>query len=946
MAQDQSKVEPSLSTTQSNQDAPTGGDGKSSPALSMSLSDQKAQTLDSPPPLPKPSDKTSSSASHAAAETRTANTTTPPSETEKLEDLGGPRRRVSRRRPAGPVKGTIAANDDAPSIGGLIYALEQKPSNKPFLYAAIASAVWAFVGLSFFSVMTWQELSAGATLGSMFTRPSFFVTFTAIIVPIAVIWFLALLAWRSEELRLRSSTMAEVAVRLAEPDRMAEQSVASLGQAVRRQVAFMNDAVSRALGRAGELEALVHNEVSALENSYEDNERKIRGLIQELSGERNALSSTSERVAGTLRQLGSEVPSLIEKLSHQQIRLAQIIQQAGDNLTTLEGSIGKNVGKLENSLGARTEELQVLLEGYTTGLATALGSRSEQMRQAFDGYLKTLDSSLGQRTDTLQTVFEEYARALDTTLANRAKTLDVQLIERTKALDLAFNERLQVFDDSIRKSTSAIDQAVGERATALTSALDTHAKTFKADITRQSTELDESLTQGISAVRRTSENITRQSLKAIEGLSNQSEMLKNVSENLLGQINTVTGRFENQSQSIMTAANSLEAANYKIDVTLKARHSDLTHTLDELTGKADEFGRFVEGYSSTIEGSLSDAEHRARQVTEQLLVGAERSRSMQLAELDRPGRGTDARQQKVAGDLRSDFTKITNAVDTELGNLRHRLANAPEDVRQRFGDAATQIASEQQRLREKVQGLSTPSHEDAEQLRKDFTQQLQALARLSQLADGEAARSSQRPAPTAAMTLSGAYEGASRRAAPSSNGHQPSPSPHIRQQQPTTNPSSQNQPRRSPPTSRIGSDTDTWSVGDLLARASQDEQRAAATPPAPTGDELKLDIHAMAQALDPNTAANIWARLRSGQSDVMSRSFYSQNGQALYDQFADRLLTDVGLQQTVDRFLADFDRIRRETDANDPSGAAGQSQLLSDTGRVYLFLAHARGRIR
>ena len=39
-----------------------------------------------------------------------------------------PARRVARRRPAGPVRGKIAANDDVPSIGGLIYALEQKPS--------------------------------------------------------------------------------------------------------------------------------------------------------------------------------------------------------------------------------------------------------------------------------------------------------------------------------------------------------------------------------------------------------------------------------------------------------------------------------------------------------------------------------------------------------------------------------------------------------------------------------------------------------------------------------------------------------------------------------------------------------------------------------------------------------------------------------------------------
>src|SRR4029078_1912717 len=41
-----------------------------------------------------------------------------------------PTRRVARRRPAGPVRGKIAANDDVPSIGGLIYALEQKPSTK------------------------------------------------------------------------------------------------------------------------------------------------------------------------------------------------------------------------------------------------------------------------------------------------------------------------------------------------------------------------------------------------------------------------------------------------------------------------------------------------------------------------------------------------------------------------------------------------------------------------------------------------------------------------------------------------------------------------------------------------------------------------------------------------------------------------------------------------
>lgn len=941
MAQDQSKVVQATTSAKSDSAAQAGnGDTALPRPLSMSLADQKLSTS-SPPPLPKvPGSTTSSSKSNAleSGDPDAASTT--------LVAEPAPKRRVARRRPAGPVKGTIAANDDAPSIGGLIYALEQKPSNKPFFYAAIASAVWGFAGLSFSAVMAWQELSAGTSLLSLLSQPSFFFVITAIFVPITVLWFLALLAWRSEELRLRSSTMAEVAVRLAEPDRMAEQSVASLGQAVRRQVAFMNDAVSRALGRAGELEALVHNEVASLENSYEENERRIRGLIQELSGERGALAKTGEHVAGTLRQLGSEVPSLIEKLSHQQIRLAQIIQQAGDNLTNLEGSIGSNVGKLETSLGQRTEELQVLLEGYTTGLASALGNRSEQMRVAFDDYLQSLDASLGKRTDTLQTVFEEYARALDTTLANRAKTLDAALIERTKALDAAFNHRLQLFDDSIRKSTAAIDDAVGERAAALTSALDTHATTFKTDIGRQTAELDESLTHGISAVRRTSENITRQSLKAIEGLAGQSEMLKNVSENLLGQINTVTGRFENQSQSIMRAANSLESANYKIDVTLKARHSDLSQTLDHLTTKADEFGRFVQGYSSTIEGSLTDAERRARQVTEQLLVGTGQSATKALTGRDSDKRDRDADRDRMIRDLQTEFTKVSNAVDTALGNLRHRFAGVSAETRQRANDAARQIAAEQQRLRDAVQQLSSGTRDDVEAVRSGLYSQVRALEQLSRLtsSDGDNPSSSgQRsqapgsPPANTQMSLTRAYQGAV-------------PPPN---RPPPTWPQQPSQAAGSAPTADRGfgqgsaaqaRDSYKWSVGDLLARASQDDRdQDHATD---SGSNFKLDLKAMANALSPTTAESIWQRLRSGDTNVISTSFYSSEGQKLFDDFSHRLNTDTGLQQTVDRFLTDFERIRRDTEARDPTGSLENSPMLSDTGRVYLFLAHARGRIR
>ncbi|WP_295559143.1 hypothetical protein [uncultured Hyphomicrobium sp.] len=910
--------------------AKSAGDGGADP-LSLAVPASTVVNLGSPtatvnhrlpPPLP-----------NMAAQAQAASPPVPANNEPQVE----PVRRMARRRPAGPPRGKIAANDDAPSIGGLIYALEQKPSTTPFKYAAIATVGWTVICLIFSWIIVRAELASGATFLSLFEKPSTFLTVTAIIVPIAVLWALALLAWRSDELRLRSSTMTEVAIRLAEPDRMAEQSVASLGQAVRRQVSFMNDAISRALGRAGELEALVHNEVTALERSYEENERKIKGLIQELAGERTSLLSTSERVTETLKTLGTDIPTLIDRLSNQQIKLAGIIQGAGENLVQLESAVGQSTDRLENALGGKTMQLQTMLEGYTTGLATALGARTDQLQSAIASYVDTLDTSLSQRTEKLQFVFEEYARALDTSLSNRAQALDMQLVERTKALDMAFGQRLKSFDESIVRSTMNIDSAVAEKARALTSALDSHARTFSETIARQAVNLDESLMHGINSVRRTSENITRQSLKAIEGLAGQSEMLKRVSENLLSQVNTVTNRFEGQGQAILRAASSLENANFKIESTLQGRHAELTHTMEQLTGKADEFGRFVQGFSSSMEGSLTNAEQRARAAAEQLRNSTEAAQRSALADLERFRLEAGAEGERTIDDLRNRFSNISNVVNEQLTSLTSRFDETSDEVRQRASRAAAEIAAEQARLKEQMDRLPTATRENAESMRRALHDQLRAIEQLSNLttrsiAGRDVAPPQQSPYSGAGYggsggsgTLTGSYVAAASRVPPAYQPALPRPS-----------------------AAASGDNRDTWSLGDLLARASRDDEghgggAAPSSAPAPIPFHSQIDI--IARALDPATTAALWQRIAQGQRGVMVRSIYTPEGRSIFDDLSMRYRADGDLQRTINHYLMDFENIRRDAEQRDPSGRAVNAHLLSDMGRVYLFLAHVSGRI-
>ena len=618
-----------------------------------------------------------------------------------------------------------------------------------------------------------------------------------------------------------------------------------------------------------------------------------------------------------------------------------VIEGAGENLTMLETSLASSVGNLETAVGGRTQQLQTVLEThttaltgaiggrtqqlqnvletYTSALAGALGNRAEQLQVTFDNQLQQLDSSLANRTENLQTVFEEYARALDAALANRAQALDYQLVERTRSLDEAFGERLRVFDESIMRSTAAIDSAVVDKTQALTNALDAHAVSFRETIGKQATDLDEALMHGINSVRRASENISRQSIKAMEGLANQSDLLQNISDNLLNQISGITGRFENQGQQIMKAANALETANFKIDKTLQNRHAELTDTLDRLSGKADEFSTFVGDYSTSIAGSLTDADRRAR------------------SELDRMRASAAAESERTLEDLRSRLNTVSSAVTSELGSLTSRFTETSEEMRQQASRTAAEIAAEQSRLRSDMERLPVTTQESSEGMRRALHDQIKALDQLSQLAARTAVqRDVMPPPPLHSETLGApAAQPAPRRSPQEQARSITSLSSTIAQEL-----GNRQRQRGAPTDAREG-----WSLGDLLTRASRDEDAHAGGAQNPASSSFNLDLEAIARALDPATSAAIWTRLRAGQRGVLVRSIYGTEGRAIFDDVSHRCRNDGELSRTVNRYLTDFEHIIADSDARDPSGRLSQSQLVSDTGRVYLFLAHASGRL-
>jgi hypothetical protein len=145
-----------------------------------------------------------------------------------------------------------------------------------------------------------------------------------------------------------------------------------------------------------------------------------------------------------------------------------------------------------------------------------------------------------------------------------------------------------------------------------------------------------------------------------------------------------------------------------------------------------------------------------------------------------------------------------------------------------------------------------------------------------------------------------------------------------------------------------------WPPADLAARVSQSAdpafvggaQAPGARPAAPAqaGGQLRLDE--ISRAIDFRTATEFWQRFRAGDRGVLGRQLYNPDGQATFDEISRRYGRENEFRVTVDRYIADFERLLGEAEGSDPEGRMLQNYLTSESGRVYLLLAHASGRLR
>jgi hypothetical protein len=143
-------------------------------------------------------------------------------------------------------------------------------------------------------------------------------------------------------------------------------------------------------------------------------------------------------------------------------------------------------------------------------------------------------------------------------------------------------------------------------------------------------------------------------------------------------------------------------------------------------------------------------------------------------------------------------------------------------------------------------------------------------------------------------------------------------------------------------------------LSDLLTRASQDDAPAAAGGREAPPESVRAERHSIesldsiavdiARMIDHDAAAELWDRYKRGERNVFTRKLYTMQGQRAFEEIRRKYRSDREFMQTVDRYIAEFERLLDEVSRDDRGQMMSRTYLTSETGKVYTMLAHAAGR--
>jgi len=627
-------------------------------------------------------------------------------------------------RPARLKSSTVAANDDRANIGHVLQSLQRRPSRTPYTVAGVFSAAWVIcaLGLSYSYEGAFASLVAQGG-----TAIPLLVGLTAgFFAPVVFFMVIAHMLARTQELRMISQSMAEVAVRLAEPETVARESIVSVGQAIRREVAAMGDGVERALARAAELEALVNNEVTALERAYNDNELRIRTLLDGLASQRETLVGQAEQVRTAItnvhldlsHDITSVSEAVAERVNEAAQRIARTLAEKGEHITVALGhagdsmidALGERGGDLLDRLERTSRETTHAIETASDRLTSSLNFKTDHLNEEFVEIATNMQQMMSSRLDRVADGFAQKSASIVDLMETRSRALTQTIVETSSQLAETIATRADEVNSTLKSTGDSIVLDLSLRGGDVVSKLEqTGLRITDTIISRGGdvvSKLEETGVQITDTINSRGEKVTHAFSETAEGLAGTIETRSDaIREMLAHRLQAFEEMFnhggaelaERIGRDSTTLGNLITRHVAEFDRTVRTYGGELVERLGQRTNDLNEAMRtYLDGFEGRVGSkaveittSLDQRLTRFQEALDsrtQSLGDALSSRVVDIAKTVAEG------GNEVVAALDKRIIDVTTTISTRGGELAATLGARINDIDQALGARATQVA--------------------------------------------------------------------------------------------------------------------------------------------------------------------------------------------------------------------------------------------------------------
>jgi hypothetical protein len=551
------------------------------------------------------------------------------------------------------------------------------------------------------------------------------------------------------------------------------------------------------------------------------------------------------------------------------------------------------------------------------------------VRRELDALNAGLDGAF-QRMRALETVLENQIAALDEAGARadvRGQTVTARLT--------AERERIEGVANSLGDTAARASEMIAGRAAQIKATIENAEGTLKsAGITLE----------GQAADFRNAANAAAEAphAAAVE-LDKQSKRIESVSDAALARAEFVLGRHERHRSAMNELLARMKEESTGFESSLAAQRAALDDAINSLRSEAERFEALTTGTEHNLENIIAGTAARSAQIAASFSRETDKLREVSdvatstLARLVDGLRDAGAHAQTLIGESASEAKINAKSLVGDAMAECDRLLRAAGELATQAKDVRKVLTAAAEDMEGHILTLPGIAQQEAQRVRDlvrtETDEILDLSARtLSTIHARTATRSAPRPMPLVSETTA-----------------QP---PDERDGDGLIGLARRLTQSKTPKPKRPGSgEPKAWEMSTLLAAVDTGEKPKGLKPTAAAAlgalqaalSDMAVDLDAIVGDTPP--AEEDWRRYMAGDRAIFARRLAGAIDEQTVDRIAALYRDDAKFHESADAYIADFESLLTRAKEGDGGGLLTTSILSADTGKIYLAMAYALGRL-